>query len=238
MKRTIFTKIIILTVILTFGFVGCKNEMTDEDTFISTTPYANEFELDALRNSGFVDYKIARFFALSEMAAFTEINSWQNSTLSDLPIIIYNSETDEPRYYEFRVIRNNTEIGAIACVAQKSEGEPVQYVMPYATEVSPIISRSVINTSSKFIDIGYPSKLVSKNLITNRSENATTEELEIYEVDIKVKDLLETATPELLNDLGITSDEIYNQYIEEQKKEEERIELLLGRNLFCKRLNP
>lgn len=227
MKRSIFSRIIvIIAMILTLGFVSCKNEITDEEIFISTTPYASESELDALCNFGFVDYKVARFFALTEMAEFTEVNSWQNSTLSDFPIIIYNSETDEPRYYEFRVIKDGIEIGAIACVAQKSEGDPVQYVMPYATEVSPIISRSVINTTSKFVDVGYPSKLVSKNLVTNRSENATTEEFENYEVDIKVKDLLETATPELLNDLGITSDEIYNQYIEEQKQEEERIKLL------------
>ena len=92
MKKSIFSKIIvILSMILTLGFVSCKNEITDEEIFISTTPYASESELDALCNSGFVDYKVARFFALTEMAEFTEVNSWRNSTLSDFPIIIYNT---------------------------------------------------------------------------------------------------------------------------------------------------
>lgn len=133
-----------------------------------------------------------------------------------------------PRYYEFRVIKENREVGSIAFVVEKDEGDPVQYVMNYAKQIEETNGRAVSSHAGKLVDSGYPGTLVFRPNGSQRSLNAETgaEDATEYPVDIKVKDLLEQADPEMLELLGVTSEELYNCYIEAQRTEEERIHSL------------
>ena len=61
-------------------------------------------------------YKISRYFANIAMKEFSETNGWKSAILSEYPIIIYSTHSDnQPRYYEFRVLVDNTEVGAVTC---------------------------------------------------------------------------------------------------------------------------
>ncbi len=219
---------IVLALVTAVSLFGCKNQMNSKNGELdSITPYADSDTLESLSKNGFIDYKISRFFALIEMAEFANENGWQNAELSDYPMIIYGTESGEPRFYEFRVIDNGKEIGAIACVAKTTEGDPVRYVIPYATEINEQSARAIYNNEMKIIDCRYPSKLTTKNLNTGRIAEINLEEnIDEYEVEVRVRDILETADENLLNELGITSEDLYNQYLKEQKEEEERIEKL------------
>ncbi len=136
-----YLKRVVVAVLLTLGITaltGCGHIFDISGSGANkarATPYAGEQALTAISSAeGFVNWKLARFFAVVELTEFRETNSWDGAVLSDYPLVIYNAQTGLPRYYEFRVIRGNTEIGAIACAAEKNEGEPVQYVMPFCKE--------------------------------------------------------------------------------------------------------
>ncbi|MBP3710221.1 MAG: hypothetical protein J6I73_07470 [Treponema sp.] len=212
--------------VLASMLTGCKNFFSPAsmDSTVETHGAADLALLQDLATQGYVDYRIARFFALTTLDEFTPTHSWQGATLAAQPLVIYNSANERPRYYEFRVIQNGKEVGAIACIADKEEGEPVQYVMPFAKQVGSTVARSVAFSEAKFIDTGYPSRLVAKNYMTGRSADAITgkEETDVAH-DIKVRELLETATPEMLEELGITTQELYDELMKEQLEEETRI---------------
>ncbi|TAH50412.1 MAG: hypothetical protein EWM51_10015 [Treponema sp.] len=126
------------------------------------------------------------------------------------------------------MIKENREVGSIACVVEKDEGDPVQYVMNYAKQIEETNGRGVSSHAGKLVDSGYPGTLVFRPNGSQRSLNAETgaEDATEYPVDIKVKDLLEQADPDMLELLGVTSEELYNCYIEAQRTEEERIHSL------------
>jgi hypothetical protein len=190
------------------------------------TAYANEDELNiAASKTGFVNWKAARFFALDQLAGIREDSGWNNARLSEHPLIIYNAETGEPRYYEFRVIRNGAEIGAIACVAEKTEGAPVQYVLPFANEITEPNARAVSLNEGKLIDAGYPGKLLMRESNGGRSIDAATgavDETE-YPIDVRVKEALENAPAELLEKFGLTSQDLIDQYIADEVKKEKEL---------------
>jgi hypothetical protein len=116
---------------LVFGIFlqGCDNlhdsEITESSSGRYSTPYADAELLEQLATKeGAVDWRVARFFALTDMLDFTEENNWYGAELSRYPLVIYHTGNDEPRYYEFRVLRNDIEIGAIACAAEKAKASP------------------------------------------------------------------------------------------------------------------
>lgn len=86
------------------------------------TPYDSVNDLNAVTNgtSDYVFWVVARVFALIELEKFRSQNNWNNAVLSERSVIIYDS-LSRPKYYEFRVILNGQEIGAITAIAQKKK---------------------------------------------------------------------------------------------------------------------
>lgn len=161
---------------------SCKNNLVEtsessKNYSTSTTPYASESELAELSKNGFVNYKIARYYANIAMQQFSETNEWENAKVSDYPLVIYNSNAENPKFYEFRIIKDNKEVGAIACVANSSDGEAVQYIMPFATEISQENARNVSNSEGKLVAINYPSNIGVKTKKTARVINSSSDNL-------------------------------------------------------------
>ena len=102
----------------------------------SQTPYATVEELDAITNgtTEYVYWRVARTFALMELESFRTENGWDGAKLSTLPVLVYDSMS-RPKYYEYRVILDDREIGAITCVAQKRDGGPTAYVLPSPSDL-------------------------------------------------------------------------------------------------------
>lgn len=122
--------------------------------------YASVEELDAVTNanSDNIYWKTARVFALMQLESYRTENDWHNAVLSKTPIIIYDSRS-MPKYYEYRVIRNNITIGAITCVARKKEGGPVACVMPVAKDYQGL---QLKGAGYNIYDNGYPSVLYGR----------------------------------------------------------------------------
>jgi hypothetical protein len=174
---------------------------------------------------GFVNWKVARFFALNELDDSRAANSWEGAELSEYPLVIYNGETGEPRYYEFRVVRGGSEIGAITCVAEKSEGAPVQYILPFAKEIAEDGARSIRGGGGRLVDAGYPGRLIMRQANSSRAVDAETglEDATEYPVDMKTKEFLETADAETLAAFGITDQETLDAYIAVEAEKEAQL---------------
>jgi len=212
-------------------FTGCNNFDSSKELEVKTTyntPFADIELLEDIANTeGFVNWKVARFFALNELDERRLENSWIDAWLSEYPLVIYNAETGNPRYYEFRVLKDTKEVGAISCAVDKREGMPIQYVLPFVNKVSNTSARSVINYSGKFIDKGYPNQLLIWEQNTSRSIDASTgiTDSNEYPIDAKALDVLLNATKEELELLGINSDEIYENYLAIEKDRAEQLAL-------------
>lgn len=209
--------------------VGCKNNLVEtsagpENVSSSTTPYASESELTELSENGFVNYKIARYYANIAMQQFSETNEWENAKVSDYPLVIYDSNAENPKFYEFRIIKDNEEVGAISCVANSSDGEAVQYVMPFATEISQDNARSVASSEGKLVAINYPSNIGVKTKNSARVINSTSDDLLSTEngEEVSVLDFIENADAETLEALEIT-DEAKVTLIKEIEEEQENL---------------
>lgn len=221
-KSKLFKSLALATTI--FSIASCSQNLNCAGNYTSTTPYATESELKNYADSGFVNYKISRVFAESTVQEFSE-QDWSGATVSEFPVVIFSTRTGEPRFYEFRVIKNGKEIGAVACVANKKEGTPVRYVMPYTLDIDTEVARAVSTNDCKFVDISYPSKLVVRNNYTGRAALAVddTEISDTDDYEMTVTEILENADEDFLKEFGLDNEETVNQLIAEQKEEEQRI---------------
>ena len=212
---------------LILGVAGCSNNLEKFTTKSSMDAYyADEELLNQMTEKGYVDYRLSRYFACAEISETASDFGWSNVTISERPVIIYNSITDEPKYYEFRVSENGAEVGAVSCVAVKTDGSPVKYILPYAKEVkSDSANRSLIG-GSHFIDSGYPVKLSVKGN-SSRAVNAETgEEITEPETDASGREFIEYASQEMLEELGLTSQEKIDEYLASFEEEEKQLENL------------
>ncbi len=186
------------------------------------TPYAQKEELESIAEENYVDYRIARFFALEELGKFSSEENWTNAEISEYPIVIYNSKTLKPSFYEFRVIKNNEEIGAISCTANEKTGEPVQYILPFAKRIEEENSRSIMNGSAKIIDTEYPGKFTFAD--NEYSRNAeVSEEKELCNIDERVKLIIESVGKEALKSNNITEEDIHMEVATTLREEKERL---------------
>jgi hypothetical protein len=108
---------------------------------------------------------------------------------------------------------------------EKEEGDAIQYVMPFAKQLSVENARSVKTNQSILIDAGYPQTLRVRSISTGRSVNPITniEDTSYYFVDMKAREFLEQLNPEELAAHGITSQEVYDSFIARFLANEERI---------------
>ena len=222
MKKTLpgFIKIFSITVLSIF-IVSCNELISSNDTScpVDNTVYASECELEEIAEAGFVNYKIARYYALGALENFQDDPIFKEGELSKFPVIIYNSQTNLPRYYEFKVLNNKIPVAGITCVATKGEGLPVKYVLPYSKTVENSQARAVAAGNAKFVDTGYPSKLVIKGSASLRSatdENDAEKELSILEV-------LETFSEEELQELNLADKSVQEDVKAEVREEQQKI---------------
>lgn len=208
---------------------SCKNNLVEtseslENYSSSATPYASESELAELSKNGFVNYKIARYYANIAMQQFSETNEWKNAKVSDYPLVIYDSNAENPKFYEFRIIKDNEEVGAISCVSNSSDGEAVQYIMSFVTGISQKNARNVANSEGKLVAINYPSNIGVKTKNSARVINSSSDDFLSTESgeEMSVLDFIENADEETLEALEIT-DEAKVTLIKEIEEEQENL---------------
>jgi hypothetical protein len=107
----------------------------------------------------------------------------------------------------------------------KSEGAPVQYVLPFAKEIAEDGTRSISGGAGKLVDVGYPGRLIMRRANSSRAVDAETglEDAAEYPVDVKVKKFLETADAETLAAFGITDQETLDAYIAAESEKEAQL---------------
>lgn len=221
--RKIFAVYIIL---FTLSFVSCSNFTESDDSDAEfLTPYASEAELNSIQlDDSAVSWKTARFFAILSMEDLSAENNWKGAELSKYPIVIYNHETEAPRYYEFRVILDGKERGAITCSALKEEGDPVQFILEDVPVLQTECCRSVQEGSYRITDNGYPGHYTAKKNGSNRSINAADGSVsEIYPRSVRLAEIINEADQETLSSIGIEGEEIISRYKENIAAQEERV---------------
>jgi hypothetical protein len=179
------------------------------------SPYADRETLERIASDrGYVHWKVARFFALHELDNCRADNRWEHTWLSVYPLVIYHADTGLPRYYEFRVIRDGTEIGAITGVAEKAEGIPIQFVLPFAPNIAGENARAVSAGSKKLLDTAYPGRMLMEGARAGRSVDAATgaEDTRVYPASMKGADFLAAASPAQLEALGISTEALRHRY--------------------------
>ena len=125
--QTFLISLLVVALVLTSCEFGIKlAEESDNEGLV--TPYTNMSNLSIARSVAdeadpdIVNWKVARFFALIEKIDFESVYPWHGAKVSEYPVVIYYADSNKPRYYEFRVIKNDVGIGSITCNASKSEG--------------------------------------------------------------------------------------------------------------------
>ena len=232
MKRSLLIK----TLFCLLVFASCKNGFSNEDKEYSfeniaddelVTPYTDMSSLENMRSVAtpdpdIVDWRVARFFAVIEKIEFEDnYKSWKGAKISEKPIIIYYASSDKPRYYEFRVIKDNIEVGSITCNASKKEGKPIVYVSEMSHKVLGKVAKELASRygNTHLSVVNYPNQfVVESNNISARSveglqrefKNARTNEfLDASKVFIEERTdvMLEKANAKTLEQLQITEDE-------------------------------
>jgi len=227
MKKNILS-VFVLILIISCNYYQPGNSVKDQNNTSpdSNTPYADIADLESIaeQSDKYVDWKVARVFAVIEKMSFCSEYNWSNSKISERPVLIYNHEL-EPKYYEFRVIKLNQEIGSIACNAQKEGGKPVQYVMDFA-KIYNTDNIKNFSISTKIIDAGYPSKVISrdigsKNLLSDIYNPITGNSvLNKIEFEVPVSDYLKFADNDVLKKLGVADESIKSQLLKKADQDE------------------
>lgn len=123
------------------------------DNFSSLTPYASLEELEGLTNlyPEVVYWKGMKVFALAELQNFRKEEGWYGCRLSERPVLIYGVD-GVPLYYEWRVIKDNKEVGTIVVSARK-EGETSRYVFGGVKDYSAVKTKG---SDAKVVALDYP----------------------------------------------------------------------------------
>lgn len=168
------------------------------------SPYPDQETLERIAfDRRYVHWKVARFFALHALDDFRVDNGWENTWLSEYPLLIYHGDT--PRYYEFRVLRDGTEIGAITGVVEKAEGMPIQFVLPFAQKIAGENAWAIRQGSKRLLDTAYPGRLLMEL-------DVATEDTRVYPSSMKGVDFLEAASQDQLETVGISTEALRQQY--------------------------
>ena len=196
--KKVLSALLSTTLIASLFFSSCSDIETEnaKNSKSDATPYADILDLTKFTETGFVNYKVARYCALGTLENLQDESKFQNATLSELPIVIYNMRTGEPRYYEFKVLQDGIPVAATTCVANKDEEVSVKYILPYSDSVDESAQRVVSSGNAKFVDSGYPSKLTAKTDSERDAESDT-------EVELNVLEALEALSSEELEGLGL-----------------------------------
>ena len=176
-KSTI--RLIVLCITISFVLLACnfgfRNQADDGEL---VTPYmtpsvARSVSDISSTSPDVVDWRVARFFAVLEKIEFESVYPWHGASVSEYPVVIYNTDSKIPRYYEFRVIKNGIEVGSISCNASKLDGEPIAYVSEMTHKVTKETAKKLTDpfSGSDLININYPVKFISRELSTSSKKD-------------------------------------------------------------------
>ena len=234
-KSTI--RLIVLCITISFVLLACnfgfRNQADDGEL---VTPYmtpsvARSVSDISSTSPDVVDWRVARFFAVLEKIEFESVYPWHGASVSEYPVVIYNTDSKIPRYYEFRVIKNGIEVGSISCNASKLDGEPIAYVSEMTHKVTKETAKKLTDpfSGSDLININYPVKFISRELSTSSKKggkadvtfkDALTEKpIETPEVftEKKLVDFLNEANTETL--LAMEINEVEKQQMLDEARE-------------------
>lgn len=244
--------LLVKTIFCLLVFASCKSGVTNEEVPQTSfdgvpdselvTPYSDMSLLENTRSASvsdpdIVNWKVARFFAIVKKIEFERhYSNWIGAKISEKPIIIYYSNQDKPKFYEFRVIKDGKEVGSITCNASKKEGQPVSYVSEMTHKVTAKVARELISNAGavKLSGANYPSQFVMQEAnadVRNASGEAVTfkdaltcEKLSGDNVFMEERfdKILEDADSEMLKKFEIT--EADKLKILEEMREKEEIE--------------
>lgn len=173
MNKKLFTAVSAALVLFLLG--SCNSGFSGKETTPFdgipdgelVTPYAGTEVLRSVRSASetdndLVDWKVARFFAVVEKVKANALYDWKGTKLSEKPVIIYYPESNKPKYYEFRVIKDGKEVGSITCHASKAEGDFVAYVSEMTHRVSAAVARDLVSLrgDKKLSAVNYPNSFV------------------------------------------------------------------------------
>ena len=242
--------LLIKTIFCLLVFVSCKSAVNNEEVVHPSldgvsdtdlvTPYADMSLLENTRSattsdSDIVNWKVARFFAVVEKIEFEDhYEAWKGAKVSEKPIVIYYTNSEKPKYYEFRVIKDNVEVGSITCNASKKEGKPIVYVSEMSHKVLGKVAKELISSigSTRLTMANYPNQfVVEKNSASARSAEGVQGEFkdaltcEILDasklfIEERADVMLEKADAKMLEQLEITEEQRL-EILKEMKEEEE-----------------
>ena len=159
---------ILLATVCVLFVTGCDDALVVEPTSKSiitihgeaamrNIPFATEAELHAIDTSDpeVIPWKFARTMLYFDLRFYeAEEHGWQSATLSERPVIIYDSRS-RPRYYEFIVHENGDAIGTMTAYARKVSTNTLSHVLPYTRDYE---YDTVSSKGSAYaqVDIHYP----------------------------------------------------------------------------------
>lgn len=245
MKKLLFATMFCLLI-----FASCKSAINNEETKLSlldgvsdtdlVTPYTDMSLLENTRSATMsdpdvVNWKVARFFAVVKKIEFEDIYpSWKGSKISEKPIIIYYTDSEKPKFYEFRVIKDNVEVGSITCNASKKEGKPIVYVSEMTHKVLGKVAKELVSpiANTRLTIANYPNNFVVEkaNFVARNAEGIQAEfkDALTYEaldssklfVEERTDVMLERADSKMLEQLEITDNERL-EILKEMKEQQE-----------------
>ena len=234
------------TIFCLLVFASCKSAITNEENVLSSlnempddalvTPYTDMTTSENIRSAtnsdpDVVNWKVARFFAVIEKVSFEDYYpQWKDAKVSQKPVLIYYPEKDKIKFYEFRVIKDDIEIGSITCNASKKEGRAIVYVSEMAHKVTAKVAKELVASrgNKKLSAVNYPRQFVLQDGIMEGTQSGmfkdglTLEKLnkEDLFVEMRADEMLKKADDEMLKKLEITK-EMKDEILATMKEREE-----------------
>ncbi len=207
-------------------------------------PFASKSTLNALTSTSLLlHWKTARALAVMHLATIREEQNWFGTYLSERPIVIYDAETSEPKYYEFIVINGKGEaLGTITTYAfLKGITDGVRNVLPFVRNYASFSAKAGNGTGYEVVDNSYPVVLYGMLSKSGDAVNATIDPetgesqdpIDFFDNMDEYYNKLTPEEQEAMNEMGDTSDFLgeYNRSHaieqEEMKKESEEFYTIL-----------
>lgn len=227
-------------------FASCKSAISNEESKRSSldgipdselvTPYADMDLLENTRSAAssdpdVVNWKVARFFAVIEKVSFEDYYpEWKGAVVSAKPILIYYPEKDKVKFYEFRVIKGDMEVGSITCNASKKEGRTIAYVSEMSHKITAKVARDLVISrgNKKLTAVNYPRQFVLQDgIMENDLDDAFKDALTLEKlnkenlfIEMRADEMLAKADEQMLKKLEISremKDEILSTMKEKQE---------------------
>lgn len=204
-----------------------KKAQIQDATQVTKTPYATSENLKSLeKTEDLVNPKIARFFAQTTKYEAALKKEWLDTNLSKTPLVIYHTNTQKPKFYEYRILdENNKEIGAIVSSADKSDGIVVRYFLEKSRQVTEEVAQKLSKGEWRLVDAGYPENFLAQDTNNNFYKASSGEKYQLTRDDYPEQSALDyyknTSEEKILADFKVK--EINSKAIIQAKDEAQKL---------------